>query len=275
MKTIQEIKSEMTAAILANATLVEAMELDISRTWEEQTSVASVLNVLLYIVATSWYALQWMMEQFKKDVEKRILAALPGTVSWYWNRAMAFQRGYPINDAGGYDVIDTDPAVRIVRYCAVVDAFQGVLIKINGVNHEVIEGDDLTAFEAYINAVKFAGCRVAVSSLAPDQIWINIALKTNPLILKPNGRTVVGDTNVVRHAIINYLASIAYGGMFNKTKLVDAIQAVEGVEDVILKGVRTKDATVGSTFRQLSNTNNYTATSGSIELYRLDIEDYQ
>lgn len=39
-------------------------------------------------------------------------------------------------------------------------------------------------------------------------------------------------------AIAAYIDGIRYGGVFNKTKLVDAIQAVDGVVDVILGDVK-------------------------------------
>lgn len=272
MKTIAEIKSEMTAAILANTVLVEAMELDTNRTWDEQTSAASVMNVLLYIVAVSWYALQWIFDQFKKDVEERILAALPGTVSWYGNRAKAFQYNDNINDSGGYDVVDESK--KIIKYCAVVDAYEGVLIKVNGENHaKFVNGsDELTAFTSYINALKFAGCRITVSSLEPDELKLYISVKINPLILKSDLTTIDGNEDVIRAAVEDYLANLPYNGVFNKTKIIDAIQAVEGVEDVVLNNAIIKDETQ-TAFTTLSK-QNYIAVSGSIKLHSIIYYNY-
>lgn len=272
MKTIAEIKAEMTDAILANDTLVEAMELDTNKTWDENTSAAGVLNLLLYIIAVSWYALQWLFDQFKKDVETRILAALPGTATWYWNRAMAFQYNDNINASGGYDTIDSTK--QIVKYCAVVDAYEGVLIKINGADHAKFAAgsDELNAFNAYIDAVKFAGCRVTISSLEPDKLRFFMSVKTNPLILKSDRTTIDGGEDVIRRAVENYLANLPYNGVFNKTKLTDAIQAVDGIIDVQVGSIYLRDET--STFNLLQK-QNYTAVSGSIQLEEIIYSNYQ
>ncbi|MDE5986550.1 MAG: hypothetical protein K2H16_04625, partial [Prevotella sp.] len=70
-----------------------------------------------------------------------------------------------------------------------------------------------------------------------------------------------GSTKPVENGIEEFLKTIKYGGTFNKTKLVDAIQSVSGVTDVEL----------GDCFRMFSsdgewtiiNGNNYAGISGS------------
>ena len=52
-----------------------------------------------------------------------------------------------------------------------------------------------------------------------------------------------------------------YGGTFNKTKLVDAIQSVEGVNDVLLGECQYKTAD-NQNYSTIKG-NNYTAAGGS------------
>ena len=65
-----------------------------------------------------------------------------------------------------------------------------------------------------------------------------------------------------------HLKNITYGGTFNKTKLVDTIQSVEGVIDVELHEVCYTDGVNGG-WTALSG-NNYIGSSGSYVVYGLE-----
>ena len=69
-------------------------------------------------------------------------------------------------------------------------------------------------------------------------------------------------------AIEGYLAGIVYGGTFNKTKLVDAIQSVQGVVDVELGECQCQAS--GSTGYMTIMGNNYTSRGGSFIATGLD-----
>ena len=69
-------------------------------------------------------------------------------------------------------------------------------------------------------------------------------------------------------AVQEYIDGILYGGVFNKTKLVDAIQAAEGVVDVVLQSVSTSSD--GGSYTVLDGTS-YASTSGSFIIDHLNI----
>ncbi len=227
MRTIEEIKKQMTDSVLDNETLCEAMSLDPTQAWEAQTSSASVLNMLLYAVAMAIQSLEWLIDLFKDEVEDRIKAAYPGTVSWYWNRAMEFQDGHDINDNGGYD---TDaPGSRIIKYCAVAEEYDGVKVKVSKEGYEPLENDDptdseLQRFADYMNRIKFAGTRLSVSSVTSDTLYLGLRIWRKPLM------TLTEDE--VKASVQEYLDGIRYGGVFNKTKLIDHLQRMEAIDDV-------------------------------------------
>lgn len=274
MRTIHEIKKSMTDEIMINEGLVKAMGLDPEMEWESQVSSVGIINLLLYIVAVAQYATEWMFEQFKADVEKRIDAALPGTISWYWNKVMNFQYGTDLNQYGNYDLID--PSRMIVSHCSVLEVYNGIMVKVNkGDDFDVLDEKEKNALAAYLNRIKFAGTAVSVYSYQPDDLNLEIKIWRNPLVLNDDGSAVSGDgRNLIEEAVKKYLDGIVYGGRFNKTKLIDAIQSVEGVEDIIITSCRFKAYNSDATETELQNgMQNYTSICGHIKLANLKITE--
>ena len=235
MRTTEQIKKEMTDAVLADATLCTAFGLNPNQEWDGQVSSVSILNLIIYIVAMAARTVEWLHEQFKAEVEGRIAAALPGTVSWYWNKIMAFQYGHALNDMGVYD--QDDPEARIVKHCAVFEADNGIIVKVNkgADTYEPLTATELEALKAYLAAVKFAGTRIVTYSDPSDQLTLQLNIWRDPMVLDASMNRITDGSPVILDAVTDYLNGIAYGGVFNKTKLIDAIQAVEGVLDVTVK----------------------------------------
>ena len=233
MRTIEAIKKEMTDAVLENETLRQAFGLNQSEEWGEQVSSVSILNLIIYIVAVAARTLEWLFDQFKEDVEERIAAALPGTVSWYWNKVMEFQEGYELNENARYDEIDLES--RIVKYCSVTEVDNGIIVKVNGEGYSQFNPSQLQSLQAYVDTVKFAGTTAAVFSYEPDTLDIELNIWRDPMLLDANMFSIQSGENEIRMAIEGYLNGIKYGGVFNKTKLIDAVQQVEGVLDVTIE----------------------------------------
>ena len=129
-----------------------------------------------------------------------------------------------------------------------------------------LSDDVLTAFKHYINAIKIAGVVINVRTRKADELSIAVKVVVDPLKINRQGVDIASSEKVVEHAIENYLADIVYGGTFNKTKLVDAIQRVDGVLDVVLGVCKYK---VGDDFKEIAG-NNYTAVGGSFIAVGLD-----
>lgn len=82
--------------------------------------------------------------------------------------------------------------------------------------------------------MKFAGTTASVFSYEPDILDIELNIWRDPMVLDEHMERISDGESVVRQAIENYLNGIKYGGVFNKTKLIDAVQQVEGVLDVTI-----------------------------------------
>lgn len=265
-RSIAEIKQTMTNAFMADGTVRERYGLSENDTFDDSFSVVSIENILFYIVAACSHVLEVLFDQFKTDVDDKISRAVVASVPWYYKIAKEFQYGDALvfNEATQqYSYPKEDEKKRLVKYVAVRDRGSSVEILASGETGgqpTVLSDDVLTAFKQYLNRVKIAGVILSVRSLPADSISITATIRIDPLVIDRTGTRIEDGSFVVENAVNAYLRNIIYGGTFNKTKLVDAIQNVEGVLDVELHAC--KYSTDGMTYNDI-NGNNYTAVSGS------------
>lgn len=266
MRTIAEIKKTMTDAVLADATLVQALNLDTSKSWDAQVSAVSIINLIIYIVAVGHYAMEWMFGQFTQHVEDRIAAAYPGSVSWLYNRALEFQDDDEANaffaSNGQYKAVDETK--RIVKYAAVVEKYNIVTVKVSGEDYEPLTAAQLAAFTAYMNVLKFAGVHISTTSMESDDLALTLRVWRDRLVMPAEDDAAIGA------AVTAYLDSIRYGGVFNKTRLVDALQNVPGITDVTIEDC-VFDAHDSNTTHTALAGQNYESVAGHIKLDELTI----
>jgi hypothetical protein len=267
-RTIAEIKRTMTDAFMANATLREAYGLAEGDTFENSFSAVSIESILFFIVAACCHVMEALFDRHRQDVDDKISRAVVASVPWYYKIARQFQYG----DALVFDEATSqwryqtvDEKKRVVRYVAVRDRGTSVQVLASGEKDgmpDPLSNEILTAFKQYMNRVKIAGVVLNVRSLSADSIQVRATVQVDPLILSANGTRNGDGAKPVEDAINAYLRGITYGGTFNKTRLVDAIQAVEGVVDVTLAECLYKAAS-DADFRPVAG-NNYTAVGGSL-----------
>lgn len=267
-RTIAEIKKTMTDAFLADADIRELYGIESGATWAESFSTVSVENILLYVVAACCHVVETLTEQWMKEVEDQMASAVVASVPWYYKMARAFQYGDALvflDDTQGYGYAKADEKKRVVKYAAVRDRGTSVEILVSGEEDGSpvpLADGVLSSFKQYMNRVKVAGIVLNIRSQAADRMTIAAKVWVDPLVIDSGGTLISDGTRPVDTAIADYLKNIVYGGTFNKTKLVDAIQAVEGVEDVELGECRYMAA--GSSAWTAVSGNNYTAAGGSL-----------
>ncbi len=267
-RTTEEIKLQMTDAFLASSTLRNAYGIAEGTAWSTAFSAVSIENILLFIVAAAIHVVERIFDQFKADVDNKVESLIVASIPWYHAKALEYQHGDQLvlnPDTYGYGYEVVDETKRIVKYCAVRDRGTAVEILVSGDNDgapEALDSTVMTPFTAYMNAIKLAGVVLMVASYASDHVKITAHITVDPMVINDDGTLVSdGTTKPVEDATRGYLKGILYGGTFNKTKLVDAIQAVEGVEDVELTKVEVR-ADAEATFTELTG-NNYVGVSGS------------
>lgn len=267
-RTTEEIKLQMTDAFLASPTLRNAYGIAEGTAWSTAFSAVSIENILLFIVAAAIHVLERIFDQFKADVDRKVESLIVASIPWYHAKALDYQHGDQLvlnPDTYGYGYEVVDETKRIVKYCAVRDRGTSVQILVSGDTDgspSALSQSVMTPFTAYMDKIKLAGVVLMCQSYPSDHVKVVARITVDPLVIDDGGRLVSDNTvRPVEAAITEHLHNILYGGTFNKTKLVDAIQAVEGVEDVELMQVLCR-ADSEADFTELTG-NNYEGMSGS------------
>ena len=272
-RSISEIKRTMTDAFMQDEAIRKAYDLSQDKTrFADCFSAVSLENLLFYIVAACHYVLESIFDKFTQDVEQKISRAVVASIPWYFDKAKAFQYGDTLvlnPRTFGYEYAKVDTSKQRVKYVAVRDRGASIEMLVSEEQNgkpAPLSDDILTAFKHYINAIKIAGVVINVRTRKADELTIAVKVVVDPLKINRQGVDIATSEKVVENAIENYLADIVYGGTFNKTKLVDAIQRVDGVVDVVLGVCKYK---AGDEFKEIAG-NNYTAVGGSFIVVGLD-----
>jgi hypothetical protein len=261
-KTITEWQQEIINQVQGDATLAPILT---------STSATAIWRLFAYVVATAIWTVDQLFTVHKTDVSETIDALKPHSLRWYAEKAKEFQYGYTLPD-------DTDTynntgiadslieASLIVSYAAVVEQTRGIRIKVaktSGSDLAALSSPELTAFEAYMAAVKDAGVKLNITSTAADNLKLATRIKYNPQIIKSDGSRLDGTAATpVKDAIRTFLKNLPFNGVFSIQKLVDAIQAVEGVADVAIDLCQTQYGALAFTTVNID----YTPDSGYLVL---------
>ena len=228
------------------------------------TSQTSIWNLWAYIIAVAIHLHERLWDLYRADVEAYINRSIPGTQRWYHEQALLYQHGDSLSWIDGrFQYYPVDDAKRIVKRVAVSEVGGQVRIKISkesgGIPTQLTPAEE-SAFAYYINKIKFAGTNLAVINYLPDRVKLTLAIVYDPLVIASDG-SLISDSSVfpVAAAVEQYLRGIVYGGVFNKTALVDALQVASGVIDPVITLAEGKaDSAVSWTTIQ----QNYEAVSG-------------
>lgn len=268
-RSITEIKKGMTEQFMANPVIREKYGLKEDDTFDSAFSTVSIENILFGIFASAAYILEGLFDTFAASVDKKVAAAVPATIPWYRRICLEYQHGdkLVLNEATqqyGYEEVDLSK--RLVKFAAVRDQGAYVDILVSGEGEDnmpvALPNDILVPFEQYLRAHKPAGIQMEINSYNPDDIRIYMSIQYDRLIMNDDGTLISNNgQHPVEDAIKSYLRSIEYGGVFNKTKLIDVVQKAEGVQDLILSSVSAKPS--GDAPYTEVKSNNYPAVSGA------------
>lgn len=270
-RTIREIKAAMTQQFMSDPTIVEMYGFTEGAVFEDTFSAVSLESVWFSIVASAIYMLETLFDLFRADVDKKISGAVVASIPWYHKIALEFQYGDSLvfdeaTQGFVYPVVDTTK--QLVKFAACRDMGGGVYVLVSGAdssgNPVALSSEVLSAFESYLRERKPAGVLLSVNSLNPDLVRSVMTVQYDPQVLTPDGELIT-DPSVkpVEDAVNAYLKGIVYGGVLNKTKLVDAVQGARGVIDVVLTSVSVKPAN-GSSYEAVTG-NNYRSVGGSFK----------
>lgn len=228
-RPIADIKSSMTTKFMSNETISQYYGFTIGASFEAVFSTVSLESFLFLIVATAIHALEFMFDVLRKEVDDELSSRLIHNKQWYVNLARKFQINDPLNEMGGYDVVDESK--QIVSYSA-IDELQGRLFlkvaKDDAGELGPLTQQELLQFKAYMHQVKDAGVVIETISTLGDSLKLVVDVFYDPLVLDENG-IYDGGRSPVRDTIYSFIKNLPFNGEFVIASLVDALQNTQGV----------------------------------------------
>lgn len=240
--TVNQWKNIITAKFLADHDLQEVYGFDPGRPFSEQFSASSIESILFYIVAFVAYTLEMLMGVHVTDVRDMISRERRGSASWYREKALRYQHGRPlVGDTDEYDNASLTDSERtkleVVRQAAAQEQLDTtgnrvLRVKIAGGQDELIPLSSaiIQGVQSYFNQITYAGVSVLVTSDNPDVLFGAIRVHYNPTVLNSRGYNTATGEKPIETAIAGYLKNLTFNGEYSIMRMIDAIQAVDGVE---------------------------------------------
>jgi hypothetical protein len=236
------------------------------------SSKVAIWRLIFFVVAVGIWSHEKIFDLHKAEIETRANEMIPGTLRWYRNEALKFQYGDALiwnNDLLKFQYPDGSTGAKIISQASAIEPIGSnnqVRIKVA----KLVSGDlvplssgEETAFNNYINQIKFAGTNVSVTNINADLLKLNIEIVYNPLILTPTGE-LISEPGLypVRDAINNYIKFLPFDGVFNRNKFIDAMQSASGVVDPIINTIEAKTGALP----YVPILNNYIAGAGYLKI---------
>lgn len=223
------------------------------------TSKVSVWRNLLEAVAFAIFNFQEAANLHMKEIDDKIANQKVPNENWYRNEALRFQYGFellpesnlfsPTFEDNGVIVEATPEQVedsKIIKYVA-VNVNDKISMKIAGENtDEVLSDEKALAFKKYIERIKAAGDKIVIVNYLPDILKLDFIICVDPLILLPNGMSVITGKFPVQDTVKRFLLNLPFNGEFSVQSFREAIKATEGVEDLQELSVQSKWIEPGS-----------------------------
>lgn len=249
-RTVEEIKKDMTAEFMKMEAVKSRYGLDGSKSFADCFSMASLENIIFYVFAVAVWALEKLFDLHRADVDARIEQLEPHTLRWYVSKAKAYMQGHKlVTDCDYYDtegMTEQDiAAAKVVKYAVATESNTVVYIKVarevDG-NPAALTAGQLEGLTSYMNEIKDAGVSVQLRNEPADQMRISLLIYYDPtlLIIDANGNGSQNGKDPVRETTKQVIENLPFNGMFRKSDLMAALQALPCVEVADIKSVKVK-----------------------------------
>jgi hypothetical protein len=241
------------------------------------TSKVAVHRLIMWIVAYGIWTHEKLWDVAKVEIQDTLDKNIFGSLPWYSTVAKKFQDGDELvlinSTSYGYLVID-ETKYLVTQACAHIASGEIIVKVAKGTIGSLskLTAAEKIRFEEYINSIAPAGSNIVVITDDADIVSLNITVFVDALILDNTGTKIGTSETPVSDAIETYLQTIPFDSYFRVIDLVDAIQAAEGVKNVVVSGISAKSAT-GATYtnvltetgqKYLSNAGYFTQTGSTI-----------
>jgi hypothetical protein len=212
MDTLKDIKKSVTDEFMSRDDVRSLYGFTAGTNFDDYFAVASIENILFYIISYIIYIREKAHELWQSDVEATALETRYGTKQWWHKMALAWQKGdsITVHDDGQLEYETTDTTKQINKYCAVIAEGRSVYIRVakaNGDDLVALSDDEVLEFQSYIDEVKPLGIRAIGQSYEASKISISATIYYDP----QQDKSII-ESNI-KTAINSYLKSIVFGGV--------------------------------------------------------------
>lgn len=207
------------------------------------TSSVSIWRQVLYVVAVATAVLEQMWDLFTQEIDAAIDSKPNQTDLWLQNEALKFQDGYNIEVdefyKPFYSVIDADANIITISSARTISYGVCLLKVAKGEQgaYTALSESELIRFGDYVSDIKPLGTRIQIISQESDKLKGVFSVFYDPSF------DSVEIASNVSNAIEAFLTLLPFNGLFYVSRLVDAIQAVDGVVDVDVSDLKAKTNT--------------------------------
>lgn len=285
-RTLQEIRTEIIRKKTEYITLnslgknEDTTGLEALVAPDSPRSDTAIWVLWIYVVAFAIWIHEQLFEKHQQEVKALKDSAIAGTEAWYVEKIKEYQKGdalvfYP--DLFAYTYPNGSTGERIVKRAAITSNSGISIIKVatevdkldDSGNPVIADGtqvrelkeispEDLAGVKRYLHQIQFVGAQIDVVSLPADELKFEADIYYNPLLALD---TIKAD---ISSAINEYLADLTFDGEILVSRVMDAIQRVEGVNDILVKAVSAREGGSPGGFKEVIR--NYRAFSGYIQI---------
>lgn len=229
--------------IYAQAKLARDQRLELTEF--QNSSKMSILDAFTWTTSACIWAFENLLDVFKVDIVNDLQNRINGTAGYYANALLKYQSGdeLEMNDEGtAFMYASTDPSKRIitrVSYSEYQEAGfndKALLLKIATGEpgaYTRIDAEEMTAIQAYMNQISFAGTHATVVSRYGDVLV--------PRVTVYHDGAVTPDEiySNIEKSLNDFVQNLSFDGMVYVQRIVDAIQRADHVVDVYIDSTTT------------------------------------
>ncbi len=210
-------------------------------------SKMSIMNGILWVVASVIYSFETLLDVFAVDISTTIDARINGTPNYYAKALLQYQQGDELmvrEDGLAFGYAQVDESKRIITQVSYVESTDDqnidskLILKVaTGTkgNLEAIPAEELVPINAYIGKLKFAGTRVEVVSTKGDVLVPRLTVFYDGAI--PESEMY----DAIESRIKEYVMNINFDAAVYVSQLTDAIRRADHVTDVYIDETATPE----------------------------------
>jgi hypothetical protein len=186
-----------------------------------------------------------LMDKHTEEIKSMLSSERPHTLRWYAQESKKYQYGYAMiwkDNAYQYEAVDENS--KIIKYAAASEKSGKVILKVativNGVKVP-LTNQQLSTFTAFWEKWRDAGVKITIISQPADIMKVTMTIIRDRLVLAANN-SLLRNSSIfpINDAVKAFGDNLEFDGLLRLSKLVDAIQAAEGVVDVKLTYAQVK-----------------------------------